>query len=269
MPSRYIIITLLSIFTSHIFNAYAMPGVEATEYTQILNHEALLREIEKISSLVIEQQKMKKVAINQYLLAQAQASTIDPNQIKNLVNKSLLIDKFLIEISNFGTYFKRYEDMIARRSREISALKIDEKKYIEEEINLSNELGGIYKRTIDDDIAIIKLLDKKSSSLADSISAIERINGPTQGLQILSTQLENLNHHIRNLEKILLYQDINKSTISHTKNQQKAYIQTILKNSLDIQKKRDQRDRDLKKQNLTSSWNYLSRNNSLSERDTT
>lgn len=244
-----------------------MPGIEATEYTQLLNHEALLREIEKISSLVIAQQKMKKIALNQYLLTKTQALKLSSDQIENLVNKSLLIDKFLVEIHSFEDYFKRYTDMISRRSREISALKIDEKKYIEEEINLSNELGGIYKRTMNNDIAIIKSLDQKASSLANSISVIERINGTTQGLQLLSTQLETLNHHIQNLEKILIYQNIDKSTTSHIQNQQKAYAQTILKNSLDIQKKRDQRDRSLQKQNLTSSWNYLSQNYSLTERD--
>ncbi len=265
MQSRYVATIILFISVHH--TAISMPGVEATEYTQILNHEALLREIHQISSLVAEQQRIKKVMLDQYRLAQSQAKKLSPEHIERLIKQSLSIDKFIKELHTFEDYSNRYTEMISRRSREISALHIDPKKYIEEEINLANELGGIYKKTMENDIDTMRSLEEKSSSLSDDIISIENISGPTEGLQSLSLQLNNLNHHIKNLEKIILYQNIDKSTTLRRKNQQNMYSNLVIKNYLDVQNRRKYRDHNLKKQEIVASWNYSSNSDTLEEND--
>lgn len=245
-----LVVFLLCIHTC----SWGIPGTGATEYTQILNHEILIETVKKLSSLILEEQKIKKQLIDQYRLSKLALKKMQSSYLEKLIEEEPTVVHFIHEAKEFDDYVLQYKKMLDKKKKEISQLHMSAEHYFKEEKNLLEQLGGLYKKRVDHDLKTAQQLDEKIASLKKASLQIEKIDGTTQGIQLLAAQLTLLKKEVEHIETFFIqaiWQNDTEKQLQHYKN---TYENEIRQKSLEIQKTREKRDKTLRQQIITPGW---------------
>lgn len=181
----------LALSTSTSFAGGAATG-GASEVTQILNNGELISSTSKQAQLVAGQIRDYTSQVNQYVTmvqnlknvpVAAVAATLRPYKetLRDLGELYRAVD----DVYKAGTQaYSTYE----RRKTEMANMNMSYDQYLNMETLLVASKGGQYKVQYDKDIAALKKLQDKATTLAGMESQINAISGNVEGLQLLAQQ---------------------------------------------------------------------------------
>lgn len=181
----------LSLNASVSFAGGAATG-GASEVTQIMNNGELIAATSKQAQLVAGQIRDYTSQVNRYvtmvqnlknLPVAAVAATLKPYKetLRDLGELYRAVD----DVYSAGTQaYSTYE----RRKNEMKNMNMSYDQYLNMETLLAASKGGQYKIQYEKDVAALKKLQDKATTLAGMESQINAVSGNVEGLQLLAQQ---------------------------------------------------------------------------------
>lgn len=197
----------LSLNASVSFAGGAATG-GASEVTQVMNNGELIAATSKQAQLVAGQIRDYTSQVNQYVTMVQNlkaaplavvASTLKP--YKDTLRDLGELYRATDDVYKAGTQaYATYE----RRKAEMANMNMSYDEYLNMETLLAATKGGQYKVQYEKDIAALKKLQDKATTLAGMDAQINSVSGNVQGLQLLAQQnqimageLMEMNAHLR------------------------------------------------------------------------
>lgn len=181
----------LSINSSVSFAGGAATG-GASEVTQVMNNGELIASTSKQAQLVAGQIRDYTSQVNQYV-------TMVQN-LKNLPVAAVAaaLKPYKETLRDLGELYRATDDLhkagsdafltYQRRRDELAKMKLSYDEYLNMEALLAAQKGGQYKVQYEKDIAALKKLQDKATTLAGMESQINAVSGNVEGLQLLAQQ---------------------------------------------------------------------------------
>lgn len=164
----------------------------ASEVTQVMNNGELIAATSKQAQLVAGQIRDYTSQVNQYV-------TMVQN-LKNLPVAAVAaaLKPYKETLRDLGELYRATDDVYKagtqayatyeRRKAEMANMNMSYDQYLNMETLLAASKGGQYKVQYEKDIAALKKLQDKATTLAAMESQINSVSGNVQGLQLLAQQ---------------------------------------------------------------------------------
>jgi type IV secretion system protein TrbJ len=190
-PIMLVVAIALSMNASVSYAGGAATG-GASEVTQIMNNGELIAATSKQAQLVAGQIRDYASQVNQY-------DTMVQN-LKNLPVAAVAatLKPYKATLRDLGELYRAVDDVYAagtqayttyeRRKAEMSKMNMSYDQYLNMETLLAASKGGQYKVQYEKDIAALKKLQDKATTLAGMESQINAVSGNVEGLQLLAQQ---------------------------------------------------------------------------------
>lgn len=175
---------------------------------QAIQNGQLVASVAKQSQMVSQQVKDYSNQLMQYQTMLTNLKQYDPAQLaRNLegVKRNLESAKRIYSATqDLNSKYRNAQEIYERRNSEIKKLKLSSEEYFNNEYDLAEAKGGIYKAQLDSDMRELEEAERKSAEFQMMSSDINNISGNVKGLSLLAQQnqymlgeLSNLNIHLK------------------------------------------------------------------------
>lgn len=180
----------------------------ATEWTQIANFgELTYQTLSNAKAVALEYEQLYS-QLKQEAMSVRNMLPVDPARVmaayREYQNQLNEVTRIYNTVSGYANTLQAAIQSRERRSLEMKRLGMNLADYLRAEIDLSNAKGGSYKERLENDMATIDQLVKRSGALKDLQSDIASIGGNVEGLQLLNRQSASITSELMDLR--LLFQ---------------------------------------------------------------
>jgi len=185
-------VALAFAFSTSITFAGGAASGGASEVTQVMNNGELIAATSKQAQLVAGQIRDYTSQVNQYV-----------TMVQNLKNLPVAVVAATLKpyketLRDLGELYRAVDDVYVaggqaystyeRRKAEMANMNMSYDQYLNMETLLAASKGGQYKVQYEKDIATLKKLQDKATTLAGMDSQINAVSGNVEGLQLLAQQ---------------------------------------------------------------------------------
>lgn len=201
-------VALAFAFSTSITFAGGAASGGASEVTQVMNNGELIAATSKQAQLVAGQIRDYTSQVNQYV-----------TMVQNLKNLPVAVVAATLKpyketLRDLGELYRAVDDVYVaggqaystyeRRKAEMANMNMSYDQYLNMETLLAASKGGQYKVQYEKDIAALKKLQDKATTLAGMDSQINAVSGNVEGLQLLAQQNQIMAGELMELNSQLL-----------------------------------------------------------------
>jgi type IV secretion system protein TrbJ len=225
----------------------------STEWTQIANNAELGGALGEQMELVRVQALEYQTQLKEYQIMLENMKKL-ANTPKNLIDQAtspvrVAIDsvtKLKDSVTSLQQASKEVGTSWQRSVADITALKLKPEVYFEQQRQLADKRGGIYKQQWDKDIASMKELQDNIANVKSLANSIPGINGNIQGLQLLNTQMNQMLQATTETQALMTRKSANDLQDRMDKEQANVLLAERKKQQLAATKARETRDVNIK-----------------------